>query len=332
MHAVRSLILALAILSSPAARAAPARVDLTFDDAEARAALGILDLHAAKRAVPEARYRALFATRGYRRLVAREEGMGRALTEADMRAHLADAAVVARARLLRETLTRWSRADLDRAARRALAYLPAQTPIRATVYPAIKPRQNSFVFELDTDPAIFLALDPEVTAAKLENTVGHELHHVGFAGACPEVPADTPAGAARRWIGAFGEGIAMLAAAGGPDVHPHAVSAAADRERWDRDMQKVPADLAAVDAFLRSVAAGSLAGDAATEQARAFYGEQGPWYTVGYHLAVTIERAAGRQALVAALCDGPALLAAYNRAAPAGGPRFSDELLRAVAR
>jgi hypothetical protein len=38
------------------------------------------------------------------------------------------------------------------------------------------------------------------------------------------------------WLGAFGEGFAVLAAAGGPAVHPHATGTAEDRARWDEDV------------------------------------------------------------------------------------------------
>jgi hypothetical protein len=46
-----------------------------------------------------------------------------------------------------------------------------------------------------------------------------------------------------NWIGGFGEGFAMLAAAGGPDVHPHAVSASDERARWDKDVANFNDDL-----------------------------------------------------------------------------------------
>jgi hypothetical protein len=33
----------------------------------------------------------------------------------------------------------------------------------------IKPKTNSLVFEVDTDPAIFLYIDPEISREKFEN-------------------------------------------------------------------------------------------------------------------------------------------------------------------
>ena len=71
-------------------------------------------------------------------------------------------------------------------------------------------------------------------------------------------------------MGAFGEGIAMLAAAGGPDIHPHAAGKAEDRERWDRDVARFPEDLRKLDAFFRDVLSGKLSED---EAARKLAGE-----------------------------------------------------------
>ena len=126
--------------------------------------------------------------------------------------------------------------------------------IKAKVFPVIKPKTNSFVFETQTDPAIFLYLDPEETAAKFENTVAHELHHIGFASITPLAETrqkDAPANAkdALDWMGAFGEGFAMLAAAGGPDVDPHAASSAKEHARWDHDLANFNNDLVAVQQF-----------------------------------------------------------------------------------
>ncbi len=48
-----------------------------------------------------------------------------------------------------------------------------------------------------------------------------------------------------------------------------------------------------------------------------FFGEQGPWYTVGYRMAVTIERQEGRARLIEWMTDVRRLVPAYNRAAAA---------------
>jgi hypothetical protein len=322
-----ALVLALVSLRGPAP-------ELTLVTDEAEAALAILDLRAAGKPIPGAAWHRLFRTEGYRRLRAREHAMGREFEDSAFRAFLTSDSLLQRRPALHRTLREWRAARFDDAGRRALAYLPAGTPLRARVYLLIKPRTNSFVFEPDTDPAIMLYLDPSRTRAQLENTVAHELHHVGYAGACssPDAPADTAVSAARQWLGAFGEGVAMLAAAGGPQVHPHAVSPAADRERWDRDIGNAASDLRRVEAFLLDVLDRRIAQDSVTRAGMSFFGVQGPWYTLGWLMATTVERRAGRAALVGALCDPPALLAAYDVAAGRGDarpplPRWSPALL-----
>ncbi len=93
-------------------------------------------------------------------------------------------------------------------------------------------------------------LDPAMGREKFENTLAHELHHIGYGGSCPskqssEAIPKLPQNAQTMitWIGAFGEGLAMLAAAGGPDVHPHAASSPEERARWDRDVANFNDDL-----------------------------------------------------------------------------------------
>jgi Putative zinc dependent peptidase (DUF5700) len=57
-----------------------------------------------------------------------------------------------------------------------------------------------------------------------------------------------------------------------------------------------------------------------------FFGEQGPWYTVGYRMAVTIERQEGRARLIECMTDGRQLLPAYKRAAAAHNAANREEL------
>jgi hypothetical protein len=138
------------------------------------------------------------------------------------------------------------------------------------------------------------------------------------------------------WAGAFGEGFAMLAAAGGPDVHPHAASKREDRERWERDVANFEADLRKVERFLLDTIDGKLKGDAVTEQAYAFFGVQGPWYTVGWKTRITIEKAFGRSSLIESMTDMRLFLRRYNDAAVKLAPEgekpvlWDERLIRAV--
>jgi hypothetical protein len=312
--------------SDPAAaaqRRAASNLDIRLVTDEADAALAILQKLKAGAPLDKADWDRLFMTEGYIRLKKREFGVKRPFEDTGFRDFVLSSELLEKADTLAETLIRWKQADMKAAAARALAYLPAGTAIRGKVYPVIKPKTNSFVFELKTDPAIFLYLNPEVTEAQFENTVAHELHHIGYASAC--LPAYETEQFKKKpvevrtvieWAGAFGEGMAMLAAAGGPDIHPHAVSPQTDRDRWDKDMANFNADLKKVEDFLLDVLDGRLKGEEAVgEVASSFFGIQGPWYTVGWKMMVTIEKTFGRAKLIDCLCDPAAFLALYNEAA-----------------
>jgi len=320
-----SCVLAAGYVFAPAVPAqsrVPPAVDVKVVTDEADAALAILAKSAGRQAVTEEDWRRLFESEGYVRLKRRETSMRRSFEDADFKTFLLSDTQRARATALAETLARWKDADVTRAARLALAYLPKGAYIRAKIYPVIKPRENSFVFDLDTDPAIFLYLDPGVSREEFENTLAHELHHIGFGTMCPrkgvaDENAQLPQNLRTvvRYLGAFGEGFAMLAAAGGPNVHPHAASIAGVRARWDRDVANFNSDLKRVEQFFLDVLAGRLNEAEVGEAAASFYGEQGPWYTVGWKMCVLIEKTYGRRALIEAMCDGRRLLETYNRAA-----------------
>jgi hypothetical protein len=299
--------------------ASQSNVNLTVVADEANAALLILGGDTSDRA-----WQRLFASDGYVRLVKRESAFKRPLNETAMRELLANPDIRAKAPALAQTLAQWKAADVSASAAKALAYLPAGSKLRASVYPTIKPAGNSFVFELDTNPAIFLYLDPAISQAQFANTVAHELHHVGYAQNCPTpgVKAEVAKLDERRtkllnWIGAFGEGFAMLAAAGGPDIHPHDNDDAATRERWDHDVANFNADRAKVEACFLALRDGTLTGDAIPTMGYTFFGVQGPWYTVGWKMSVTIERAFGRARLIGCIADNRLFLPTYNEAATA---------------
>lgn len=169
----------LLVLTAQSVALAVVNVRLVTDEAEA--VLAVLTKKKAGEAITDADWQRVFQSEGYVRLKQRETSMQRPFEDADFKTFVLSDQLSARLPALAETLTRWRQADLTRAARLTLAYLPKDASIRAKIYPVIKPRDNSFVFDVKTDPAIFLYLDPSVSREKFENTLAHELHHISQA-------------------------------------------------------------------------------------------------------------------------------------------------------
>ena len=314
-------LIAFVLLSLLATASAQVNVRLVTDEAEA--VLNVLAKRRANQSIDEADWQRIFQSEGYVRLKKREKSMQRSFEDADFKTYVLSDAMVQRGPALAEALARWKGADVTGgAARLALAYLPRDAQIRAKIYPVIKPRTNTFVFEVKEDPAIFFYLNPEESREKFTNTLAHELHHIGYGGSCPlkntaeeikKLPANVQI--ALKLVGAFGEGFAMLAAAGGPDVHPHAVSGADERARWDKDVANFDADLKKVEKFFFDVVGGKLSEEEINKIGFSFFGEQGPWYTVGWKMSVIIEKTYGRERLIESFCDPRKLLVTYNEAA-----------------
>lgn len=307
-------------------------IQLTLNTDEAEAVLAILDKRALGATVAESDWQRLFATEPYIRLKKREASLHRDFTDDDFKKLVLSLELMAKRSALRQTLNAWKQTDLVASAHHDLTYLPEQAVIKAKVFPVIKPKTNSFVFETQTDPAIFLYLDPEESAASFENTVAHELHHIGYAsveslaeGRQKDVPAN--AKPAVEWMGAFGEGFAMLAAAGGPDVDPQATSSLKDQARWNHDMANFNSDLVSLQQFFLDVINQKLVGkDKIDEKAYTFFGTQGPWYTVGYKIAVIVEKRFGRKTLIDCMLDPRQLLVYYNQAAKETNQHEPDKL------
>ena len=133
---MRSAVLLLLLC---ACRERTERVALRIDPSEARAVLAEL-------AAPgDAAFERVLDTVGYRRLRLRELGMGRRFDDAAMRAFVGSPELAARRAALAGAVAQWSSVDLDAIAARVLAYLPANAPLAAAIYPVIKPKPNSFV-------------------------------------------------------------------------------------------------------------------------------------------------------------------------------------------
>ena len=323
MKPIRAINLFLFIcFTCGAVTAQNSAVDVRLVTDEAEAVLAILAKRKANQPVEEADWQRVFQSEGYTRLKQRETSMQRSFEDGDFKTFVLSDQLAERAQALEETLSKWKHADITRAAKLALAYLPKEAVIKAKIYPVIKPRDNTFVFDVNNDPAIFFYIDPKMSREKFENTLAHELHHIGYAGSCPRKTAadeisklPSHVQSALTWIGGFGEGLAMLAAAGGPDIHPHAVSSLDERTRWDKDVANFNDDLKKVEKFFLDVLEKRLTGDEIRKTGFSFFGTQGPWYTVGWKMSVIIEKTYGREKLIECFCDQRKLLSTYNDAA-----------------
>jgi hypothetical protein len=318
------------------------RVDLTLDISEAEAVLAIVDKSAAHQLVTDDDWKRLFTSEPYTRLKKREASFRRDFTDEDFKKFVLSDHLVATRSDLHKTLAEWKKADLAAVAERPLAYLPPEAKIHAKVYPVIKPKTNSFVFEAATDPAIFLYLDPAIPQRQFENTVAHELHHIGLASlaAAYEERIKTLSPEAHKvaqWMGAFGEGMAMLAAAGSLDVSPVADFPQTDQTCWQQETKNADNELDQINQFFLDIIHGDYKNlEAADHEAYTFFGFRGPWYVVGYQMATTIEKQFGRAALVETLKDPRAFVLKYNQAATIRArsgvklTMFSPEIFAAV--
>jgi hypothetical protein len=339
----RFLLIAVLLAEIVASGAAEDRVQFTLDTSEADAVLAILDKRVAGKPVTDADWQRLLTSEPYLRLKKREASMHRDFTDEDFKKFVLSDDLAKETPVLKVTLDTWKKADLRATANRILPYLPSDARVKASVYPVIKPVNNSFVFETTTNPAIFLYVDPKESQSEFENTVAHESHHIGFSDAnrrYEERIKSLPPNAqkAADWMGAFGEGLAMLAAAGSADIHPLHDLPADQRMRWDQDMRFVDESISQLNQFFLDIVNGGFAKpEVADHVAFTFFGYRGPWYTVGYKMGQMVEKHFGRAVLIECMSDPRQLLAKYNEAAAAENtagkeelPLWSPELLKTV--
>jgi hypothetical protein len=318
-------------------------VDVRVETDEADAVLALLAKRARGEDLGDADWESLEATEGYRRLKKRAESFGAQDVDTRFREWVltTDLADLDR---LRTGVDRWRSLEATAAGRTVLAYLPQGARLRATIYPVLKSTGNSFVFETDTDPAIFMYVSGEASEAELANTLAHELHHIGTTAACPDSKPQPPspaAGEVLRWMGAFAEGLAILAAAGGPHVHPHAGRPAEEWVVWERDIAQFNRDLGRIERFFLDILSGELDAEAQRPRFMALINTedvpQGPFYTVGWKMGALVEKHLGRQVVIDSICDMRRLLTAYNgiasthaRSDEGSLASWSPELLQAI--
>ncbi len=339
------LVTTWAALAADAQTQPANRIGIRLNTSEAETVLAIADKQNAGKPVTDADWNALLATEPYVRLKKREAGLHRDFTDDDFKKFVLSPNTTGKAAELRRALDEWSKADMKAIAARILPYLPAEATVRAKVFVLIKPQTNSFVYEVETDPTIFLYLDPQMSRAAFETVVAHEMHHIGFASTDKQYEAkiaSLPEGPrqAAEWMGAFGEGAAMLAAAGGSGNDPVATYKPGLRAEWKQDMANFGQDFRRLEQFFVDVADRRITKpEEIRERGMEFFGSIGPWYSVGYRMGALVEQTYGRAALVRCMEDPRSLLATYNKIAAqenarGGGeqlPLWSPDLLTKVA-
>jgi hypothetical protein len=310
-------------VSDGAAQEPAPRLAVAIQPDQAEAILDLLELRARGETVPEEAWVALFATEGYRRMMERERSMDervgyhRGISDDSFREWAESAPAVDDLPGRRAGLDAWTSVDVNRAATMALDYLPTHARLHGTIYPLYREQENSFVHDLGGErPAIFMYIASGITAPVLEHILAHELHHVGLMAACPRgEDADLMTGI----LGGFGEGLAVLAAAGGPDGATHPFDGPEVTGNWDRRLDSLAVDMAAFEAFADSVLTGDLTAEEAGRKVFRFSSRdgvpQGALYSLGWHMAVTVERELGRAALIEGMCEPERLLLDYDVAA-----------------
>lgn len=146
-----SIIVCVAVEFAFAQTSTPSAVDVRLVTDQADAVLAILAKRKANQSITEADWQRVFQSEGYIRLKKRETSMKQSFEDADFKTFVLSDQLAARSQALEETVARWKRADITRAAGLTLAYLPKRAQIKAKLYPVIKPRENTFVFEVKTD-------------------------------------------------------------------------------------------------------------------------------------------------------------------------------------
>jgi hypothetical protein len=309
-----------------------ARVHVTIDGSEAEAALAVIAEHAQLNVVDTSSLQRLFGSRGYRSLVARDSTFHVPRDDAGFVRWLIGDSLAVRRDALAQEVDAMRRIDPSRVARQALDYAPPSARITATVFPVIKPQPNSFVFGPDSAPQIFLFVNIDETPTHFLKRVTHELHHIALNSACPadvDSSLPEPVHSLVQDLDAFGEGLAMLAATGSPAVDASAESDPATRRRWDANVANFANDLATIQRLIGDVVEHRItAPDSVHAIASGLYGAQGPWYTVGWKMAATVEEELGRYRLIAAMCDPRRLLMAYNEAAERRRSRTGERLAK----
>lgn len=261
----------------------------------------------------------LFHTQGFQLLEKRESEMNEGIKKSEFKGYIIDKIASDGYLPYEKSLDKLNKLDLDEIIESTKDYLPDNTNLDTDIIPVIKPQKNSFIHKINDKLVLFLYLEPDIIKEKMENKLIHELHHIGFDYVYQNSDYSyllKPAQKVIEWTNAFGEGFAMLAAAQGLENHPNKFDEDL-KSKWDKNMENYNKDFHKIQNFLLTILEGHFA-DERKLYNRGFQlmtnnGGQGSWYTVGYKIAVVIEKTASRDLLIKCMQDLTQLYCHYNR-------------------
>lgn len=262
----------------------------------------------------------LFESQGYQLLKKRESKMGTPFTDEAFQTFMITLIKKKLIEPYQLSLRRFKDIDLNLIQKMVMAYLPEKSVFNTTVIPIIKPKKNSFVHRIEGESYLFIYLEPNDLKARLENKLIHELHHIGLDSVYdPSKYFDLGVQAKKliEWTNAFGEGFAMLAAAGGPGYHPVPFDDEAGRV-WDENIRNYQVDFDKIQQFLFNILEDKFQNEKELmEKGMELMmnnGGQGSWYTVGWRISVIIEEILGRTVLIKCMEDLRKFYFNYNQA------------------
>jgi len=287
----------------------------------------------------------LFNSNGFKILTVREKEMNQGIDKFEFKDFVMNKIASDRYISYKKSLEKLKSMNLDDIINRTRDYLPDNTRLDTDIVPVIKPQKNSFIHRINDKLILFLYLEPDISKEKLENKLIHELHHIGLDYVYQNSDyscLSKPAQKVIEWTNAFGEGFAMLAAAKGLENHPNKFDKDL-KSKWDENMGNFNKDFHKIQNFLLAILEGHFADDQKLYN-RGFQlmtnnDGQGSWYTVGYQIAVIIEREAGREVLIECMKDLTKiyfqynnLVEIYNKKRNEDLPKWNDKILTSLKR
>ncbi len=287
----------------------------------------------------------LFNSIGFKMLARRETEMNEGIDKSEFKDFVMNKIASYRYISYKKSLEKLKSMNSGEIIKSTKNYLPDNTKLDTDIIPVIKPQKNSFIHKINDELVLFLYLEPDILKEKMENKLIHELHHIGFDYVYQNSDYSYLSKQAQKvieWTNAFGEGFAMLAAAKGLENHPNKFDEDL-KSKWDKNMENYNKDFHKIQNFLLNILEGHFADDQKLYN-RGFQlmtnnGGQGSWYTVGYQIAIIIEREAGHDVLIDCMKDLTKiyfqynnLVEIYNKKRNEDLPKWNDKILTSLKR